>query len=88
MQAPLLLALSAPTLSALKAMFSLHSFFPTLPSEEGIERRRQHLQHADAKAFCCKLVSQIMTEPTIGHCMVHFVKQPSGSSKHKLAHAK
>ena len=42
----------------LTAMFSLHSFFPTLPSEE--KWRRRYLQRADAKGVCRKLVSQII----------------------------
>ena len=41
-------------------MFSLHSFFPTLPSEEAIRRRQQALQRADNEGFCRQLVSQIV----------------------------
>ena len=42
------------------AMFSLHSFFPTLPSEEAIRRRQQALEQADNEGFCRQLVSQIV----------------------------
>ena len=65
-----------PQLFPPTAMFSLHSFFPTLPSAEATERRRQHLQRANAEGFCRKLVSQIVNsvdvpagfEPTLFIC--------------------
>ena len=41
-------------------MFSLHSFFPILPSEEAIRRRQQALERADNEGFCRQLVSQIV----------------------------
>ena len=41
-------------------MFTLSSFFPTLPSEEAILRRRQNLARAEMEQFCRSMVQRLV----------------------------
>ena len=63
-------------LLCMAVMFTLQSFFPTLPSEEPIERRRQQVAHADAEGFCQQLILQMIGVPAT----------PSLSSRRRPSH--
>ena len=43
------------------AMFTFHSFWPTLPSEEAMQPRKQQLVPTDAEGFCQNIILQMVS---------------------------